>query len=263
MAILESRTQTGISWVKESLALFRQSPRKWLLLALAYIGFFIMMPSMPGLQVMAFVTILLWPVFIVFAMALYRDADKGQRQTLAEVWAGIKPKVSQLAMIGLLCLVYGTLIGLFMNADWEGLIKVAEQKTAMTETRAALVMQKMLPVILKLSLFLLPLLIATWFSPMLVAFNNYPVLKAVKSSVAGCLQYVVAMTVAWLLLTVGIVSVMLGLGILLGVIGAFIPAVAQIFTPALLFMSLLVATALMLAYQYVSYRDVFRAAPQG
>lgn len=262
MAILESRTQTGVSWVKESLALFRQSPRKWLLLALAYIGFFIMMPSLPGLQVMAFVTILLWPVFIVFAMVLYRDADKGQQRTLAEVWTGIKPKVPQLAMIGLLCLVYGTLIGLFMNADWEGLIKIAEQKTAMTETRAALVMQKMLPVMLKLSLFLLPLLVATWFSPMLVAFNNYPVLKAVKSSVAGCLQYVVAMTVAWLLLTVGIVSVMLGLGIVLGIVGAFVPAIAQIFTPVLLFVSLLVATALMLAYQYVSYRDVFRAAPQ-
>ncbi len=132
----------------------------------------------------------------------------------------------------------------------------------MTETRAALVMQKMLPVMLKLSLFLLPLLVATWFSPMLVAFNNYPVLKAVKSSVAGCLQYVVAMTVAWLLLTVGIVSVMLGLGIVLGIVGAFVPAIAQIFTPVLLFVSLLVATALMLAYQYVSYRDVFRAAPQ-
>ncbi len=93
MAILESRTQTGVSWVKESLVLFRQSPRKWLLLALAYIGFFIMMPSLPGLQVMAFVTILLWPVFIVFAMVLYRDADKGQRRTLAEVWTGFKPTV--------------------------------------------------------------------------------------------------------------------------------------------------------------------------
>ncbi len=262
MAILESRTQTGISWVKESLTLFRQAPRRWLLLALAYIGFFIMLPSVPGLQFMTFVTILLWPVFIVFAAVLYKNADIGQPRALGEVWAGIKPKVPQLMLIGLACLVYGTVMGMFLNADWEGMIKIAEQKTAMTETQTALIMQKMLPLLFKLSLLLLPLLMATWFSPMLVALNNYQVVKAIKSSIAGCLQYVVAMTMAWLLLTVGIVTVMLGLGIVLGIIGALIPAVAQIFTPVLLFMSFLVATALMLAYQYVSYRDIFRAAPQ-
>ena len=53
MAILESRTQTGLSWVKESVALFKTAPRKWLLLALAYVGFFMMLPSVPGLQILA------------------------------------------------------------------------------------------------------------------------------------------------------------------------------------------------------------------
>ncbi len=262
MAILESRTKTGISWVKESLALFKQSPRRWLLLALVYISFFIMLPSVPGLQIMAFVTILLWPVFIVFSAVLYKNADIGQQRSIAEVWAGIKPKAPQLMLIGLLCLIYGTMMGMFLNADWESLMQIAQQKTRMTDAQAALIMQKMLPFMLKFGLLMLPLLMATWFSPMLVALNGYFVLKAIKSSIAGCLQYVVAMTVAWLLLTVGIVSVMLGLGILLGIVGVLVPVVANVFTPALLFMSLLVATALMLAYQYVSYRDVFRAAPQ-
>ena len=262
MAVLESRTKTGISWVKECLALFRQSPRKWLLLAFAYISFFIMLPSVPGLQIMAFVTILLWPVFIVFAAALYKNADTGVQRSLADVWAGIKPKVPQLMLIGLLCLIYGTLMGMFLNGDWEGLMQVAQQKTRMTDAQAALIIQKMLPFMLKFSLLMLPLLMATWFSPMLVALNGYFVLKAIKSSIAGCLQYLVAMTVAWLILAVGVVSVMLGLGIVLGIIGALVPVVAEVFTPALLFMSLLMATALMLAYQYVSYRDVFRAAPQ-
>lgn len=262
MAILESRTQTGISWVKESLALFKSAPRRWLLLALAYIGIFIMLPSVPGLQVMAFVTILLWPVFIVFAAVLYRNADIGQQRALGDVWASIKPKVPQLMLIGLACLIYGTVMSMFLNADWEGMVKIAEQNTTMTEAQTTLIMQKMLPLLFKLSLLMLPLLMATWFSPMLVALNNYQVVNAIKSSIAGCLQYVVAMTMAWLLLTIGIITVMLGLGILLGVIGVLIPAVAQIFTPVLLFVGLLVATALMLAYQYVSYRDVFRAAPQ-
>ena len=43
MAILESRTKTGLSWVKESIALFKTAPRQWLLLALVYVGLFMIL----------------------------------------------------------------------------------------------------------------------------------------------------------------------------------------------------------------------------
>jgi hypothetical protein len=104
------------------------------------------------------------------------------------------------------------------------------------------------------------MIMATWFSPMLIAFNNYTVIKAIKSSIAGSLQYMLAMGVAWLLLTLGIFALLMIAGIFMALISSSLPILGQLVMPAVVFGSLLLATALMLAFQYVSYRDVFRAA---
>jgi uncharacterized protein involved in cysteine biosynthesis len=49
-------------------------------------------------------------------------------------------------------------------------------------------------------------------------------------------------------------------GIVVGLIGSLAPLLGQMLTSLLVFGCLLLATTLMLAFQYVSYRDVFRAA---
>lgn len=260
MAILESRTQTGMTWVKESIALFKTAPRKWLLLALIYLGLFVMLPSIPILQFFVFVSILLWPVFLAIAIALYRNADMKKQQTLAEVTRNIQPKILQLMALGGACLLYAVLISIVLNSDLQSLATLAQNKDKMTESQMLAFIQKMLPVMLKMLLLSIPLLMATWFSPMLIAFNNYSLVKAVKSSIAGSLQYIVALTAAWLLLTCGILALMMGVGIIGGVVSALVPALGQLLIPFVLFGFMLLATALMLAFQYVSYRDVFRAA---
>jgi hypothetical protein len=40
-----------------------------------------------------------------------------------------------------------------------------------------------------------------------------------------------------------------------------IPMAAELLMPLLVFSALLVISALMFAFQYISYKDVFRAAP--
>ena len=260
MAILESRTQTGISWIKESIALFKTAPRQWLLLALAYVGLFIVLPSVPILQFFAFVTILMWPVFLALALGLYRNADMKKQQTLSELMQIIQPKMLQLMALGGACLLYAVLMSFVLNSDLQGLAALAQNKDKMTESQMMAFMQKMLPVTLKMLLLSIPLLMATWFSPMLIAFNNYNFVKAMKSSIAGSLQYIIALTAAWLLLTFGILALMLGVGIIGGIVSVLVPALGQLLIPFILFGCMLLATALMLAFQYVSYRDVFRAA---
>lgn len=252
MAILESNTKTGISWVKESIDLFKTAPRKWLMLALAYIGFFMLLPSMPGLQFFAFISILIWPVFLVISAALYRDAEMKKQQNLSETVQNIQPKIQSLIALGAACLLYALLVGFLLDNDIQGLAGMVQNKAKMTESEMMIFLQKMLPVMLKMLLLSVPLLTVTWFAPMLIAFNNYSLVKAIKSSIAGSLQYVVALGVAWMLFTAGIAALLLPAIM----IGAFVPMLGQI----LLFGCFLLATALMLAFQYVSYRDVFRAA---
>ncbi|HNV87387.1 MAG TPA: BPSS1780 family membrane protein [Methylotenera sp.] len=260
MAIHESRTKTGISWVTESVTLFRTAPRKWLLLALAYVGLFMMIPSIPGLQFFAFISILIWPIFLAVAITLYRNADYKKKQSLGEIVQNVQPKMSQLMALGGACLLYAMVVSFVLDSDMQGLAALTQNKTEMTESQMMNFLQKMFPLLLKLTLLLIPLMMATWFSPMLIAFNDYKLVKAIKSSIAGSLQYMVALAAAWLLLTAGILALMLGVGIVAGIISSLIPGLGQVLMSMVVFGCLLLATALMLAFQYVSYRDVFRAA---
>jgi hypothetical protein len=260
MAIHESRTKTGISWVTESLNLFKTAPRNWLLLALAYVTLFMMIPSIGGLEFLAFISILIWPVFLAIAITLYRNADMKKQQKLSETFNNIKPKMLTLMALGGACLLYGALISFMLNSDLQGLAALAQNKTSMSESQMMTLLQKMFPVLLKMILLLIPLMMATWFAPMLIAFNNYTLVKAIKSSVAGSLQYLIALGTAWLLLTIGIMLLMMGVGVVAGLISSMVPMLGQMLMSLVVFGCLLLATALMLAFQYVSYRDVFRAA---
>ena len=261
MAILDSKTKTGISWVKESVDLFKIAPRKWLLLALAYIGLFVMLPSVPGLQFFAFISILIWPVFLAIAIALYRNAEMKKQQNIGEIVTQIQPKIQTLIGLGGACLLYAVLVSFVLNSDLQGLqtlVDINEKKPV--GPPIGMLLQIMLPLLLKLTLLLIPLMMATWFSPMLIAFNNYGLVKAIKSSIAGSIQYMVALSAAWAVLTAGILLLMLAVGIVAGVVSAMVPALGQMLMSFIVFGCLLLATALMLAFQYVSYRDVFRAA---
>lgn len=263
MAILESRRQTGMSWVKESIALFKLSPRKWLQLALFYIAIFVMLPSALSSLIFAVLTILIFPAFITLAMLMYKNADQNTPQTLAVMITKLQPKLSQLMLLGLVSLLYGILVSYLLSGDMQWVAQISrmmQAQTPVSQQQANLIIEKAFPVMLKVLLFSAPLLVVTWFSPMLIAFNNYPLTKAIKSSIAGAIQHAVAMSVAGLVLVAALVALMLVVGIVAGIIGALMPAGKQFIMSLLIFGWLLVATAIMLAFQYVSYRDVFRAA---
>ena len=191
---------------------------------------------------------------------MYRNADMKKQQNLGEIFNQIQPKMSQLMALGAACLLYAVLVSFVLNSDIEGLVALTQNKAEMTESQVLALMQKMVPFMLKLALLLTPLMMATWFSPMLIAFNNYDLVKAIKSSIAGSIQYMIALAAAWILLSGGIVVLMLIVGIAVGIVSNLVPALGQMLTSILIFGCLLLATALMLAFQYVSYRDAFRAA---
>lgn len=262
MAILESQPKTSLGWVKECITLFKQSPRRWFVLALVYVLFFMMIPSTPGLQFFAVITMLCWPLFMAAAALLYQAEDTKNPLSISQLLAKLQPKLKPLLWLGLGCLVYVIAVSFLIESDAQALQMATQAKPKMTEAEAMQAVKNMLPLVLKVAVFLIPMLMATWFSPMLIVQNNYAVFKAVKSSVAGSLQYFVALIGTWLLLIMGIAAAILVLSVVLGLIGAVVPMAAKLMTPMLVFGILLIATALMFAFQYISYRDVFRAAPQ-
>jgi hypothetical protein len=260
MAILESRTKTGISWVSESIALFKQAPRRWMLLALSYVGIFILIPSFPGLQIFAFLTIIIWPIFIAVAMRMYRNTEFNKTENLSTILQSLQPNIKKLMMLGFFSLAYFIVVSIIMSADVQALADILDKKAQMNEQEMMLAMQTMTPILIKVMLLFIPLFVSVWFAPMLIAFNNYSVIKALKSSIAGAIQYMVAITAAWLLLSAGIIALMMAATVVAGLFSMMNPAVAQTLLSLLLFGAVLISIALTFAFQYVTYRDIFRAA---
>ncbi len=261
MAIFASHTKTGISWIAESVALFKQAPAKWIWLSMVYLSIFVFAPSIPGLQLFAFVTIFVWPIFIVIAMRLYRNAEFKKEESFSMVMQLIQPKMRQLLLLGLVSFIYFIFVSLVLGSELQALTVLAQKQATLSEAdMLRAISETMLPLLLKLTLLFIPLMMAVWFAPMLIAFNDYPVMKALKSSIAGSLQYMLAMTVAWALLTAGIVGMMFIAGLITGFLALAAPGFAQSLMTLTMFTCLLLSIAMTLAFQYVSYRDVFRAA---
>lgn len=260
MAILASRTKTGISWITESIALFKQAPRQWLLLALVYIGLFVLLPSIPGLQIFAFITILIWPLFIAIAMRMYRNVEVQSEESLSTIMQFVQPKIRVLIMLGFVHLLYFILVSILLSADMKVMAGIIDNQQQLSEQELTAALQTMMPILFKLFLMFIPLIVASWFAPMLIAFNGYPLGKAIKSSIAGSLQYMLALMAAWLLLSAAAVTLLMLASLLLGIFAVISPAFVQSLAPVLMFGCLLLSVAVTLAFQYVSYRDVFRGA---
>lgn len=260
MAILASRTKTGISWIAESITLFKLAPRQWLMLALTYVGLFVLLPSIPGLQITAFITILIWPAFIAVAMRICRNVEMKSEETLSSIMQFVQPKMSVLIMLGFVHLLYFILVSILLSADMKVMAGIIDNQQQLSDQEVTAALQTMMPILFKLFLMFIPLIVASWFAPMLIAFNDYPLWKAIKSSIAGSLQYMVALIAAWLLLSAAGMTLLMVATLLMGMFAVISPAIVNSMAPILMFGCLLLSIAITLAFQYVSYRDIFRAA---
>ena len=245
----------SIRWNKESYMLFKKTPNQSLMLSLAYLFIFMLLPSMPMVQIFSIVSILIWPIFLVFAVNFYKIHDKNKAEKFLAVYEKIKPRLATLLILGLICLSYAGLVSMVLNSEMQEFIKLSENNSELIS-----VINNFVPMIGKLILLLLPLLMATWFSPMLIVYNHYSLFKSIKSSIAGCLMYIAPLGLSWLIFSTTSILFMLSCGLLIGSLASFFPSIGSSLMGAIIFFALLVITSVMFAFQYISYRDIFKSA---
>ena len=248
----QSNWQTAMTWVKECVTTIRKQPFKWLSVALAYLMIFLLLPAKLPV-VISYVLALFYPTFLVLAVGLYREEDAGRATSLTTLIHQVKPALKSLLLLGMVCVAYSFVVAYFTEAD-----SVALKVLIDTKAEPKLILSQALPLILKALVFLLPLMMATWFAPMLIAFQGLNVVQAIKSSIAGSIQGMVTMGLSWLIITVGMVLLMITVGVVFAIVSIALPTVGVFLTPVFLIISFLFATALMLAFQYVTYRDICR-----
>jgi hypothetical protein len=245
----------SIRWNKESFMLFKKSPNQSLMLSLAYLFIFMFLPSLPIVQFFSTASIMIWPIFLVFAVNFYKILDKNKAEKFSVVYEKIKPKLATLLTLGLICLTYAALVTMILNSEMQEFIKLSENNDELVS-----MINNFVPMIGKLILLLLPLLMATWFSPMLIVYNHYSLFKSIKSSIAGCLMYIAPLSLSWLIFSTTAILFMLTCGLLLGSLSSFSPSIGPLLMGVIIFFALIVITSVMFAFQYISYRDIFKSA---
>jgi uncharacterized membrane protein len=236
----------GWVWIVEGFALFRKSPATWLLVLLALV---VLMKVLVFVPVLGIVFVLLMPVFIAGLMDGCLAVERGEALQFGHLLQGFRRNAAQLVTIGGVSLVGNLLIMMIVvNLGGEAMSsmsKIMSQKQAV-DPQLAKDMQAAASTVGRAlivgTIVSVPLLMALWYAPLLVYFQNEGALGAMKASFLACLKNAGPMLLYGLVIILGMFLAM-PFGMALGQYDLALWLLAPIVVPSL----------------YVSYKDVFLA----
>jgi len=220
----------GWSWIVAAWDLFKRQPGLWIGMWLLFVVILMGMGVIPLLGTI--LTGIFWPVFVAGFAVGCRALDEGGELELGHLFAGFRERFGTLLGVGalslLVSLIIGMVVGLALGAGAFTMMKGdPEGMAALAGTTLALL------VLITMAL-LLPVMMAAWFAPALVVFQQQGVIESMKGSFSGCLKNLLPFLIyglALLLLAV-LATLPIGLGWL--VLGPVISATV-----------------------YTSYRDIY------
>lgn len=224
----------GWKWITDGFAMFRRSPVIWIALLFIYllIGMLLSTVKLIGPIVLN----LLAPVFVAGFMIGCRALEKGEELEIAHLFAGFKHQTAQLVTVGGIYLAGAiVIVGIIFAGTDQAMLQamVSGEKLSHEQAAAALEGGFMLTMLLGMAL-MLPLVMAYWFAPVLVAFHDLSGVQAMKQSFIACLRNI------WPFFIYSVIATVL-------LVLAALP----------LFLGMLVMIPTMIASLYASYRDIF------
>jgi len=178
-----------------------------------------------------------------------RETHADRPTPVTEVLHRVKPHAKQLIFLGVVFFAYRLVMIAFTEADIQALDLQQMDKEIMPIGFWWLM--------LKLMVLQVPLLLATWYSPLLISYHQYSVFKSIGHSVWAALNNITALITAWVSLTLAVVVVMLLLGLLIGVIAIFAKGLAAFLGLIVVMFVSLMATAFLFSIQYFSFLAMY------
>jgi hypothetical protein len=114
-------------------------------------------------------------------------------------------------------------------------------------------------IFIKFMVLAIPILMATWFSPILIAYHDFGLIKAIKSSFAGVLLSIIPITFSWLILLGGFISLIFLMIMVFTILGS---SVNVLMSYVLIFLCMLVLAAYistLFSFQYTTYKDIYKS----
>jgi hypothetical protein len=250
MPALKLDAEQGWRWLAEGYAIYRSNPGQLSLLVLAYWILLLLLNVLPLLGPL--VASLTLPALSVGLMLGARNIDSDQPAPIALLIEPLRQRPQPLFTLGaiyLLCTIGA--LGLSALADGGTLFRVMMLGLPLEER---MLDNQFLVATQIVLLTMLPVVMANWYAPVLVAWHQLSVPKAMVFSFVACLRN-------WKpFLTYGItllISAIFGPGLLLGVVAATAPALSSFFSALILVPLILILAPTIFASFYVSYRNVF------
>jgi len=248
----------GIAWLRRAFAMFNRYRLPWVLLFWGYFASLFVVNLVP--LVGSFAVFVVKPVLAVGLLAAAWQQERGGAPTLRQLFHGLRSNVFALLAIGAF-FVIGMAIAVQASAIVDGgkLRDLASGHLAMSEEQARDVLAdpRLQFAMLFSALLAIPTLLATWWAPALVVFQDASAGAALAASLRAALAnwralvaYVLAIAVVGLLLPM----------VLLTILALLLPGAAvQVLVLLVMLPYSIVLTVTLHICDYVSYRDVFHA----
>jgi hypothetical protein len=245
--------RNGIVWIKRAYAMFRATPLRWLLLLFTYYLLIGLLEFGPLQAAGQFVAPLLKPVFSVGFLAAAWSQERGIAPRFEHLFRGFRSNLLALVPLGAVFLAGITLAVIATALVDDGRL-IALVSGAEKPTEEALASGPVQLAMLFGVACAMPSLLALWFAPALVVFNDASAVRALGTSLRAAIAN-------WRPIGVYCIAVF----VLGGVLPVFALSIAHLFSDAAAaVVALLVVVPYLFTFvaalhisDYVSYRDLF------
>ena len=175
----------GWNWIVEGWRLFARQPLAWILIALLFGVITVVLAVIPILGVLALAVLL--PVFAAGFLLACRDLERDGELRVGQLFAGFQNQPGRLAALGALGLAAFAVLGLVVAgmfwSSFAGLARSGGDAPALMAAMGTIALVGL--TVLALSL---PIYMAFWFAPALVAMNDFAPVDALRASFTACLR---------------------------------------------------------------------------
>lgn len=191
-------TGNAFDWLRQGWALFAANPGLWIGLTIVLLVIVLGVQIVPLVGTLA--AHLLMPVLGAGLLLVCRKIDEGESVQIDDLFAGFKQNAGPLVMVGVLYMLAMLAIVVIVVAVGGGSVAgglLSAQPAGLGVIFGGL----MLSLLLSLALSV-PVVMAIWFAPALVFFNNMQPVEALKASFEACMKNVLAFLVYGLIVLV-------------------------------------------------------------
>jgi len=236
----------GSYWIKDAWQLFKLNPS---LLIGMWVVFFLIIAVLSLLPLISILTAIVTPVFTAGFAFVAVKLEHGKIAGIEDLFIGFSRNSSALLGIGSLSFVFSVgalIVAVLLTIFFMGIDTVREILSGYTgeELIRGNPLNEQFNTFILLTIFIylalqVPLLMLTWFAPVLIIQHDINIWQAMMLSFNGCLRNMIPFLIFGLILT-----------------GLFIIAVIP------LFLGLLIVAPLFMLTFYTAYKDIFLHAEQ-